>query len=103
MKTQDEAVQKPTPVPDAQYAAGSEGSRVHVGNDRKYQGHGVDADLDMHSPAETDHPYVANPVLQNNILDDSPEMVRRKNAYARDCRTGFKVTENHVYATPEKD
>ena len=82
--------------PKSQYTKGSEGSRVETDNKNEK----VDRENNavVQAPAMTDHVFASNPVIDNRIHEDSPEMVRRKNAKARDCRTGFRVTDNRVYA-----
>jgi hypothetical protein len=79
--------------PKSAYKSGSEGSRVETDNPPLSFSDNVVAQ----APAVTDMPFASNPVIDNCIHEDSPEMVRRKNAKARDCRTGFRITENRVY------
>jgi hypothetical protein len=80
--------------PESAYKKGSAGSRVETDNPPLSFSDNVVAQ----APAETDMPFASNPVVDNRIHDDSPEMVRRKNAKARDCRNGYRVTDNRVYA-----
>lgn len=82
--------------PKSTYRKGSEGSRVETDNKNEQ----VDKENNAvaQAPATTDHVFASNPVVDNRIHEDSPEMVRRKNAKARDCRNGFRITDNRVYA-----
>lgn len=80
--------------PESQFRAGSEGSRIETENPVKYPNVG---DLAENSPSVTDHLFESNAVIDNRPHVDSPEMVRRENARARDRRTGFKITENVIY------
>ena len=107
--------------PESKFRAGSNGSRIETENPRKYPEASPDTSEVMcgsrghetserHNgsggPAllkETDHKFESNAVVDNRIHDDSPELVRRQNNLARDRRTGFKVTDNNVYPTPEND
>lgn len=53
--------------------------------------------MENKAPKVTDHPFVANPIINNKIKEDSPEGIRKKNNRARDIRNGYRVTDNFVY------
>lgn len=58
------------------------------------------------TPIDTEKFAASSPLLSGSVEIEntpaSPELQRRKNNMARDRRTGFKVTRNSAYATPEK-
>lgn len=102
--------------PDSKFNKGSEGSKIETGNycpctppdystDAVMRGSRGNEKQEQHRKGEhnsellkeTDHPYESLPVINNLIHKDSPELVRRKNAKARDERTGYRITDNRVY------
>lgn len=105
--------------PESKFRTGSNGSRIETENPRKYPEASPDTSevmcgsrghetSEQHNGSggsallkETDHPFSANEIIDNQIHADSPEMVRRKNNHSRDRRNGFKISENRVY--PDND
>lgn len=106
--------------PKSKFRDGSSGSKIETENPRVYpetspsvsdvmcgsrghetrEAHGRE---NPNMPKETDHKFESTAVIDNRIHADSPELVRRQNNLSRDRRTGFKVTDNNVYPTPEND
>lgn len=76
------------------YKEGSEGSKLRSNNPKKYD----TMSLDENTPNITDHKFESNPIIDNGVLSDSPELTRRENSHSRDRRNGFKQTENTVFA-----
>ena len=68
------------------------------GDDYELQaGELVQPPMQEFAPSTTDHPYAPLPFLNNDVLEDSPEHVRRLNNRSRDCRTGNEVTKDMAY------
>ena len=77
----------------------SEGSKPRANNPKKYEKRTMPG-TDMISGAETDHKFAAIEKVDGQILDDSPEMIRRQNSRRRDYRNGYKITGDGIYASP---
>ena len=74
------------------------------GDDYELQaGELVQPPMSEFAPATTDHVMAPLPFLNNDVLDDSPEYIRRKNNRSRDLRTGNEVTKNFSYPMPSKE
>ena len=103
-------------LPDSKFRAGSEGSKIGesnpvckptaYGKEDVMRGNRGNETREQHSDNRngagllktTDHPFAADAIIDNTIHDNQPEMTRRENSHARDRRTGFKVTDDRVYA-----
>ena len=74
-----------------------DGGTVNGDNYELQAGELIQPPMSEFAPEMTDHPFAPNPFLNNDVLEDSPEHIRQKNNRSRDCRNGYKITDNKVY------
>ena len=81
----------------------SEGSMPRKNNPCRYEKRADERkrlNVEEMSGKETDHVFGHTYKIDNQILADSPELLRRRNSRNRDYRTGNRITNNGIYANP---